>query len=167
VIYTKKGDEGQTVTLLGEKVSKNDLIIHFEGEADELNARLGMVKAMLMNDDAFIAHCRQFLEDIQKNIMKLMSLASDPSNHDYHFHGEEASVLEKEIDSLSENLPERHEFVLPGKNMIEAQIHLARTAARKTERLFFAVNEKKKLCPQASAYLNRLSDYLFVLARIF
>jgi cob(I)alamin adenosyltransferase len=172
-IYTRKGDNGESFTFAGEKLPKTDLLFKFEGAADELNSHLGMVKAMLSNgntscgSDTSFEQYIHFLEDIQKNIMQITAHAADVSNHEYHFHDEEVSALEKEIDSLSEKLPEITGFVMPGHNMLEAQIHIARTVARKTERLFFAVNEKKPLCPQAGAYLNRLSDYLFVLARCF
>jgi cob(I)alamin adenosyltransferase len=166
-IYTRKGDNGQTFTLTGEKLPKTDPLFHFEGATDELNSHLGMIKAMLSNDDAAPEQPRKFLEEIQKNIMKITAHAADISNHEYYVHDDEISVLEKEIDRLSEKLLEISGFVIPGHNILEAQIHIARTIARKAERLFFAVNEKKPLCPQAGAYLNRLSDYLFVLACCF
>jgi cob(I)alamin adenosyltransferase len=159
-IYNKTGDMGETSTLSGQRLSKNDIVIHFEGAADELNSHLGLVKAMLSDDET-----RQFLENIQKNIMELTAHVSDTANEKYFFSGEEVTALEKEIDRLSEKIPQRLNLVIPGKNVTEAQIHIARTAARRAERLFTAVNEKQPLCPKAGAYLNRLSDYLFVLSQ--
>jgi len=149
-----------TTLLDGQKVSKNDIIIHFTGTADELNSHLGLVKALL--DDA---DTRRFIEEIQKNIMKLMSHVSDTSDEKYVFSGKETAGLQKEIDRLSALLPELSQFVFPGRDVIEAQIHIARTVARRAERFFAAVNEKQPLCPDTGVYLNKLSDYLFVLSR--
>jgi len=159
-IYTGTGDLGETCVLNGKKVSKNDILIHFLGETDELNSRLGLVKAM--HPDGGI---RRFIEEIQKKIMKLMSHISDIENEKYFFTEDEIAVLENEIDKLSEKINKPLQFVIPGKDIPEAQIHLARTAARKTERMFFAVNEQYSLCQKTGAYLNRLSDYLFVLSQ--
>jgi cob(I)alamin adenosyltransferase len=158
--YSKTGDLGETSVLNGGRVSKNDLLIHFLGETDELNSRLGLVKVMFQGDDV----C-QFIEEIQKKLMKLMSHVSDIENEKYFFKEDEITVLENEIDKLNEKTGEQLNFVIPGKNITEAQIHLARTSARKTERIFFAVNEQYSLCKNAGAYLNRLSDYLFVLSQ--
>ena len=157
-IYTGAGDGGETTTLSGQKVSKNDVVIHFQGAADELNSHLGLVKTMLRGS--------QFIEGIQINLMKLMAHVSDPANERYFFAGdEEVNGLEREIDRLSANLPPLSEMVIPGKNAIEAHIHIARAVARRTERLLVAVNAEHPLCPNAGVYLNRLSDYLFTLAR--
>ena len=158
-IYTGAGDGGETTTLSGQKVSKNDVTIHFEGAADELNSHLGLIKTMLSGST------RQFIEGIQANLMKIMAHVSDRANEQY-FLGEDAvGGLEREIDRLSANLPPLSEMVVPGKNAAEAHIHIARAVARRTERLFVAVNAEHPLCPKAGAYLNRLSDYLFTLAR--
>jgi len=158
-IYTGAGDGGETSTLSGQKVSKNDAAIHFEGAADELNSHLGLVKTMLPDGE------REFIAEIQKNLMKIMTHVSDRENERY-FLGEDAvGGLEKEIDRFSANLPPLSEMVTPGKNAVEAHIHIARAVARRAERLFAAVNAERPLCRNAGAYLNRLSDYLFTLAR--
>jgi len=158
-ICTGTGDTGETSTLNEQRVSKSDAVIHFIGTADELNSHLGLVKAMLTNGET-----RQFIEEIQKKLMKLMSHACDPANEKYFFTEDEVSVLEKESARLSQQLP-KQQFVLPGRNITEAQIHIARTVARRAERLFFAANEKRQLCQKSGAYLNRLSGYLFVLSQ--
>jgi cob(I)alamin adenosyltransferase len=158
-IYTRAGDGGETTTLSGQKVSKNDAVIHFEGAADELNSHLGLVKTMLPG------HEREFIEEIQINLMKIMAHVSDRANGEY-FLGEGAvNGLEREIDRLSASLPPLSEMVVPGKNAAEAHVHIARAVARRAERLLVAVNAEHPLCPKAGAYLNRLSDYLFTLAR--
>jgi len=164
-VCTGTGDMGETSTLDEQRVSKNDPIIHFIGVCDELNSHLGLVKAMFSSEDTRQLEVQiQIIEEIQKKLMKLMSHACDSANEKYFFTEDEVSVLEKEIDKLSQKIV-KHDFVLPGRNITEAQIHIARTVARRAERLFFAANEKQQLCPKAGAYLNRLSGYLFVLSQ--
>jgi ATP:cob(I)alamin adenosyltransferase len=150
-----------TTLLNGQKVSKNDIVIHFCGTADELNSHLGLVKALLNDIDT-----RSFIEEIQKNLMKLMSHVSDPADDKYVFSGKETACLQKEIERLTALLPELSRFVLPGRDVIEAQVHIARTVARRAERFFAAVREKQPLCMNAGVYLNKLSDYLFVLSQL-
>ena len=166
---SKDGDAGVTYVLCGQKFSKSDNIIHFVGTVDELNSHLGLLKAWLChaaalsNEDAPQSTC-QFIEAIQKKLMKLMSHASDVKNDKYFFSKDDVSDLEKEIERLTEKLPKIAGFVLPGKNITEAQIQIARTVARRAERLFFAIG-RRQLCPEAGAYLNRLSGYLFLLSQ--
>jgi len=150
-----------TTLLNGQIVSKNDPLIHLTGTVDELNSHLGLVKALPVGDDA-----RKFIEEIQKNLMKLMSHVSDVKNDKYAFTEKEPAGLEKETKRLAALLPEFSQFVLPGRDAVEAQIHIARTVARRAERLFAAVNEKQPLCPNAGVYLNKLSGYLFVLSQL-
>ena len=159
-IYTRMGDSGETSDLRGQRISKNDMLMHLIGTTDELNSHLGLIKAMFFNNDS-----RRFIEEIQVNLMKLMAHVSDNKNEKYFFSNDEADVLEKEIDRLSEKTHKQFELVLPGKNITEAQVHITRTVARRAERLFTAANEKQPLCQMAGAYLNRLSDYLFVLSQ--
>jgi len=167
-IYTRDGDNGETSELNGSKVSKNSLTVHFVGTVDELNCHIGLIKAMISNEDAWQlswhASCR-VLEKIQKNMMKIMSHVSDVKNSNYFFNKDDVAEIEKEIEKLMANKPRLNNIVIPGKNIIEAQIQICRTVARRAERMFFAVNEKQPLCPEAGAYLNRLSDYLFVLSQ--
>jgi ATP:cob(I)alamin adenosyltransferase len=160
-IYTKTGDMGETFNLNGQRVLKSDISIHLEGTVDELNSHLGLIKAMLPDEDA-----RQFLEEIQIKLMKLMAHVSDNADGKYFFSCDEVEVLEKEIDRLSENLPGQFQLVIPGKSITEAHIHIARTVARRAERFLAAVSEECPLCPNSCAYLNRLSDYLFVLSQV-
>jgi cob(I)alamin adenosyltransferase len=185
-IYTKKGDAGETSVLSGQKVSKNDSIIHFIGTLEELNSHLGLIKSMLSHIDTWqfdsISSCH-FIEKIQKRLMKVMSHVSimpfvkpaadssaDANNEKYFLTDADVKILEKEIDRLVINIPEQRELIIPGKNIIEAQIHIARTVARRAERLYFAMKEAHPqteftLCPRNCAYLNRLSDYLFILSQ--
>jgi ATP:cob(I)alamin adenosyltransferase len=150
-----------TTLLNGQRVSKNDILIHFTGAVDELNSHLGLVKALHGGCDI-----RKFVEEIQKKLMKLMSHVSDSKNEKYNFSEKEPAELEKETESLKALLPELTQFVLPGRDVVDAQIHIARTVARRAERLFAAANEKQPLCPNAGVYLNKLSGYLFVLSQL-
>jgi cob(I)alamin adenosyltransferase len=151
----------ETTLLDGQRVSKNDLIIHFTGSADELNSHLGLVKALL-ND----SNTRKFIEEIQRNLMRLMSHVSDTGNEKYFFTENEPACLEKETERLTAMIPKNSQFILPGRDITEAQIHIARTVARRAERLFTAVNEQRPLCRNAGVYLDKLSCYLFILTQI-
>ena len=163
-IYTRKGDKGKTSDLSGHEVSKNSTSIHFIGTADELNCHLGLIKAMISNEDSDQS-TRDFLEEIQKNLVIIMSHVSNITNSNFFLSDDEVAILEKEIDRLSASLPKQTMLIVPGKSVIEAQIQIARAVARRAERLFFAVGEEQPLCPEAGAYLNRLSDYLFILSQ--
>ena len=147
---------GETSTLDRQRISKNENIMHLIGTIDELNSHLGLVKAQLSCKET-----KLFIEIIQKNLMKLMSHVSNINNESYFFTEACTEVLDKEIERLSAGL-ELNQFVLPGRSTTEAQIHISRTVARRAERLFFACEEP--LCQHAGAYLNKLSDYLFVLS---
>lgn len=159
-----------TTLLNGQKVSKNDPVIHFIGTTDELNSHLGLVKALLENGggsgNGGEGDTRLFIEEIQKNLMRLMSYVSDTENDKYAFSEKEPAGLQKETDRLTADLPKISEFVLPGRDIIEAQIQIARTVARRAERFFAAVNEKRPLCRYAGDYLNKLSGYLFALSQL-
>ncbi|MDR3019847.1 MAG: cob(I)yrinic acid a,c-diamide adenosyltransferase [Treponema sp.] len=140
-------------------ISKDDELSHFTGTVDELNSNLGLVKALLTDKDT----C-QFIEDIQKKLMKLMSHVSDPQNKNYFFSNDDTAILTNKIKKLKEKLPEQTQFVIPGRNPIEAQIHITRTVTRRAERLYITASNRQPLCEQAGEYLNKLSDYLFFLA---
>jgi len=179
-IYSGNGDEGQTLDFAGHKVSKNSRAIHLLGTLDELNCYLGLIKTMLSNDDSWQfswkAACN-YIGKIQKNLMKMMSHVSDSKCETFLLSDTEIKSIENEIDRLSGNIPKQNKLIIPGNNIIEAQIQIARTIARRAERYFFAYKEeillkekalnKKEisLCPKAGIYLNRLSDYLFILSQ--
>jgi len=158
----------KTTNLSGLAVSKNDISIHLIGTADELNSHMGLIKAMLSNDDTWQFSWKnacQFIEKIQKNLMKLMSHVSDNKNPKYFFNENDVNELKKEIQKLLDYLPKQTKFSMPGKNIIEANIQITRTVVRRTERLYAAACEEKALCPHAAEYLNKLSDYLYYLSQ--
>jgi len=162
------GNSSETSDLNGKKILKSDILIHFMGTADELNAHLGLVKAMISNEDAWQVSWHQsvnFLEKTQRNIMKIMSHVSDAENPKFQFTYNDVAELEKEIKRLMDALPKQKTFSVPGKNIIEAQVQITRTVARRTERVFVSANEDCPMNEFAGVYLNRLSDYLYFLSQ--
>jgi len=167
-LYSGNGDNGETSDLKGQKLPKDDIMLHLVGTADEVNCHLGLIKSMFAgvepNQVLNPAIC-QFIEKIQKNLMKLMSHFSDVNNTNYFFSKNDIAELENEIDLLTKNTLIQSEFILPGRSVIEAQIQITRAVVRRAERIFFTACKEKPLCSYAGGYLNRLSDYLFVLSR--
>jgi len=158
----------KTTELSGLVVSKNNISIHLIGTVDELNSHLGLVKTMLSNDDTWQFSWKtacQFIEKIQKNLMKMMSHVSNSENEKYFFSANDVIELRREIQRLLDNLPKQTKFATPGKNLVEAHIQIARAVARRTERLYAAACEERRLCLNAAEYLNKLSDYLYFLSQ--
>jgi len=146
----------------GQKLPKAGKIIHLIGTLDELNSYLGLIKALLTDDIN-----KKFLEEVQIKLMKLMSHVSDNNNENYYFSQNDIDDLENEIDRLSVKMPKLSQFILPGSSVTEAHVQIARTITRKAERYFYSVNkeEEQVLCVIAGEYLNRLSDYMFILSQ--
>lgn len=163
-IYTKTGDEGTTALFGGKRVSKADLRIDAYGTVDELNAWLG-----LLRDDNVNSIRQGFLIGIQNSLFVMGSmLAAEPGNTKIKIPNlTEADVLELEeaIDRMNDDLPPMRFFVLPGGHAAVSHCHVARTVCRRAERLVVALNEHEPVPATVIHYLNRLSDYLFVLAR--
>lgn len=164
-IYTRAGDEGQTGLLHGEKVSKDSVLPEAYGTVDEAQAILGLVRTECGDN--------KDLEDkiihIERDLYVLMAeLATDPSKHDTLEPGKSKvdekmiTFLEKFIDDITSNFEMPKEFVLPGQNRISALIDISRTIVRRAERRAIACNIGDSL---AVAYLNRLSDLLWAMAR--
>jgi len=165
-IYTKTGDDGTTGLLGSRRVRKDDLRIEAYGTIDELNAVLGIARAGEPDPetDALLAH-------FQDELFALGSALADPDpNGPFHatFSAEHASRLEGRIDALEAELPRLTRFILPGGSPCAAQLHLARTVCRRAERLVVKLaHEPGEDVPDAVlVYLNRLSDALFVVARV-
>lgn len=150
-----RGDDGTTGLLLGRRVSKTDVRVKANALIDELNAWLGLAKTL----KGPAAKERAGLEDAQKNLFALSSHIAGLDNSKTIESG--TRKLEKEITRLAESLPELKSFAVPGKNEAEAVLHLARARCRSAEILAWHV-KKAKPC---AVYLNRLADYLFLLAR--
>ena len=161
-IYTKGGDKGKTSLVGGSRVSKSNDIIDAIGNVDELNALLGLVVCDLKKP--FIST----LKDIQNDLFDIGADLATPINKKgtvLRINKDYIVYLEKEIDKINNNLPTLSSFILPGGNKVSSIIHLARTVNRRCERSVVKLNEKQKVNVEVLKYLNRLSDYLFVLAR--
>lgn len=164
-IYTRRGDTGKTGIHGGKRIDKDDIRIEANGELDELNARLGMVRAMLPID-----HENQvILKRIQTELMGIMSHVATPSvvrDHNPNpLPDELATYCEEEIDRLMNRMEEPAYFVLPGGTPVAAQLQLARTQARRAERRLCTLNRIDEVPTCILQFINRLSDLLFVMAR--
>ena len=159
-IYTKGGDKGMTDLVHTKNVSKSDDRIQLVGTIDELTSHIGLVKTMLNDGD--ILH---FLEKIQKTLIKVMAGVADPYNREYKIHDEKTELLEEEIDRMEGLFNRPKEFILPGACRLSAEIDVARTVARRAERALAAVSVKFGSDTGTKKYMNRLADYLYLLAR--
>jgi cob(I)alamin adenosyltransferase len=165
-IYTKTGDKGNTSLIGGTKVPKSHLRIEAYGTVDELNSHIGMCKDLV--DDK---KSKKGLQEIQDRLFTIGScLACDPVKEPKmkipDLHEEDITFLEKEIDRMSEVIPPMKFFVLPGGHATVSQLHIARCVCRRAERCCVRLElENHEVEPIVIKYLNRLSDYLFVLAR--
>ena len=163
-IYTKTGDDGTTALFGGTRVPKHHIRIESYGTVDELNSYIGLIRHRDLDE-----HSKEILAEIQDRLFTIGSiLASDPTKKNLKTPDileADIDLLEKEIDLMNETLPEMRSFVLPGGNDTNGFCHIARCVCRRAERLVVLLNEKEPIIPLAIKYLNRLSDYLFVLSR--
>lgn len=165
-IYTKTGDKGKTSLIGGTKVLKSDLRIEAYGTIDELNSWIGLV-----NDAVNDFSANNTLKEIQDRLFTIgSSLACDPEKETKliipDLHEKDVTALEKEIDTMNETLPEMKHFILPGGHSAVSFTHVARCVCRRAERLCVNLDSQHgQVAPLVIKYLNRLSDYLFVLAR--
>ena len=163
-VYTKTGDKGQTSLIGGTRLPKQHIRIEAYGTVDELNSWIG-----LLRDQAIDARSIKILLEVQDRLFTIGSLlAADPAKNKMKLPDikeEDIVLLEKEIDVMEETLPEMKSFVLPGGHTIVSYCHLARCVCRRGERAVLRVAENEKVDELVYKYLNRLSDYLFVLSR--
>jgi cob(I)alamin adenosyltransferase len=165
-IYTKTGDKGKTTLIGGTKIPKSDLRIESYGTIDELNSFIGW-----LNDSISEEHSRVVLREIQDRLFTIgSSLACDPEKEPLmkipDLKKEDLDLLEKEIDNMTSVLPPMKSFILPGGHIVVSTAHIARCVCRRAERLCVRMKEKDLFIePIILQYLNRLSDYLFILAR--
>ena len=168
-VYTRSGDSGDTSLATGERVSKASLRVTACGEVDELNCVLGLAGSKIA-DNAL----RQLLQQIQNHLFVLGADLATPQPEEADRRKDtirrvavaEVEWLENAIDRHNETLPPLQEFILPGGCEVGALLHLARAVARRAERAGVGLAAREKVNPQALIYLNRLSDLLFVLARV-
>ena len=165
-VYTRTGDQGETSLVGGVRIKKSDIRLEAYGTVDELSAHLGMLVAMMSEGEE-----RDTVIRVQNNLFNVCThLATDQSQTPLypsaHLADGEVELLEERIDTLMKQLPECQGFILPGGCKTAAQAHICRTVCRRAERRISALAEIAQVGPEMQRYVNRLSDYLFVLAKI-
>jgi cob(I)alamin adenosyltransferase len=164
-IYTKTGDNGQTSLVGGTRVSKTELRIEAYGTVDELNSYIGLVRDQEVNNGR-----KEILKEIQDRLFTIGSiLASEPEQTKKcipDLHESDIELLEKEMDKMDESLEPMRFFILPGGHQSVSFGHLARTVCRRAERITLRLAQESEVNDLVVRYLNRLSDYLFVLCRM-
>jgi len=164
-IYTKTGDKGKTALIGGTRVSKAHLRIETYGNIDELNSYVGLCRDVL-TDPAGTGR----LQEIQDRLFTIGALlAKDPGKDTKmelpDLHEEDILLLEQDIDAMSARLPQMKSFILPGGSVAISYLHITRCVCRRAERSCVRLQEAEPVDAIVTRYLNRLSDYLFVLAR--
>ena len=167
-LYTKTGDDGTTGLFSGKRVSKHHVRIKAYGTVDELNAWIGLIR-----NDEIAAETNSFLIKIQNELMVIASqLADDTSGKTSKLSGkivpitfENVTEIESEIDKINNELPELKNFIIPGGHVLISNTHLARCTCRRAERFITELKGEEEVSSVIIAYINRLSDYLFILAR--
>lgn len=165
-IYTRTGDKGATSLIGGVRVPKHHIRIESYGTVDELNSQLGMVADLCNNTEI-----GAWIREVQDRLFTLGSELATAPGKDIKMklpdlHDEDVAWLESHIDAMNETLPEMRSFIIPGGNLGASACHVARCICRRAERICVAMDEAGETVPElAIKYLNRLSDFLFVLAR--
>jgi cob(I)alamin adenosyltransferase len=163
-IYTKNGDKGTTSLIGGTRVPKHSLRIESYGTVDELNSYIGLIR-----DQEIDSIYKLQLLEIQDRLFTIgSSLAADPEKSKMKLPDlidSDVQFLEDKMDEMDEQLPELKFFILPGGNTTVSYCHLARCVCRRAERITTNLDEHEFVAPIVMQYLNRLSDYLFVLGR--
>lgn len=162
-IYTKTGDKGETALFGGRRVPKSHLRVDAYGTVDELNSFTGWLRDSVENE-----HIREVLAQIQHRLFVVGAhLASDPAKHPPlpDLLSSDVELLEKEIDTMDNGLPPLKNFILPGGHPVVSVCHVCRTVCRRAERLAVALHAGEPVEELVLTYLNRLSDYFFILAR--
>lgn len=158
-IYTRTGDDGSTGLGDGSRVAKDSARVEAYGTVDEANSTIGMIQACALPDDV-----REVLTKVQHHLFDLggeLCIPGHEAIQDAHVEG-----LEAHLDRFNEQLPPLKEFILPGGGEAASRCHVARTVVRRAERAAVALSRQETVRPQPVRYLNRLSDLLFVLARV-
>ncbi|MBX7084697.1 MAG: cob(I)yrinic acid a,c-diamide adenosyltransferase [Nannocystaceae bacterium] len=174
-VYTRSGDDGGTMLATGDRVGKDHPRIRSYGDLDELNAQLGVLRIALRREAApagaaaFVQTADEELGRIQQELFNLGAELATPcaagETPKLAVHDRHVERLEREIDGHNAALPPLRSFVLPGGGAVAAQCHVARTVCRRAERELVALAHGELVRGEALRYVNRLSDYLFVLGR--
>jgi cob(I)alamin adenosyltransferase len=159
-IYTRTGDDGTTGLGDGTRVPKDSIRVEAYGTADELNSAIGMVLAVPELPEA-VTQC---LTEVQHDLFDLGGELCIPGHR--MIQAEHVTRLEQTLDRFNDDLPPLKDFILPGGGPATAACHLARTIARRAERRVWTLAKTEMVAPEVAQYLNRLSDLLFVIARV-
>jgi len=170
-VYTKTGDTGTTALFGGTRVPKHHIRIESYGTVDELNSHIGLIRDQEIN-----SHYKDLLIEVQDRLFTVGAILATPPEKETLKNGEkrlqnlgiletDIDYLEKEIDAMEDSLPQMTHFVLPGGHTTVSYCHIARCVCRRAERLAVHLNDIEPTDELVIKYLNRLSDYLFVLAR--
>ena len=165
-VYTRRGDKGMTDLVGGIRISKTDIRLEAYGTIDELSSHLGLLVAMMSPEEEE----RTVVLRVQNNLFNIGThLATDQSQTPLYASARlpegETAFLEQRIDAINAALPQPQGFVLPGGTMAAAQCHVCRTVCRRAERRIVTLAAEAEVDEEVCQYVNRLSDYLFVLAK--
>ncbi len=167
MIYTKTGDGGTTSLVGGSRVNKDDVRVEAYGTVDELNSHIGLLAEMLRQCQGSYY---DELKTVQRNLFTIQTLLATEDETIYarlpQLKDDDVKTLEHQIDAITDRLPKLHSFVIAGGNLAGAQCHVCRTVCRRAERRMVTLSHEVKLDEVIQRYINRLSDYLFVLARL-
>lgn len=164
-VYTRGGDKGLTSLVGGQRVSKSSTRLEAYGTIDELSSHLGLLAAMLPegHEQDMVVRIQNCLFNVCTNLATEQE--TTPLYPSAHLPEGEITLLESEVDAIMGELPERQGFILPGGTPEAAQAHVCRTVCRRAERRIVALSEEAVVSAEVQQYVNRLSDYLFVLAK--
>lgn len=155
-IYTRTGDDGTTGMANGGRVDKDDLLVHAIGEVDELNSQLAVLCCQVTDE---------FLQPIRRIQNELFDVGAELAMGKAIITQDYVDWLEQSLDVMNQSLPPLQEFILPGGGLAASHCHLARAMCRRAERTLVTLHKLKSINVKLLVYFNRLSDYLFVLAR--
>ena len=168
-IYTKNGDRGKTSLIGGKKVSKHDLQVEAYGSIDELNSFMGLLKDYSKNDKI-----NQVLFKVQLKLFTIGSILAQENTSSnsvilekLNISAKDTNFIELQIDKLEKKLPKLSKFIIPGGHKLVSYCHVSRSICRRAERKITKLSDSVKLDSNILPYINRLSDFLFVLSRYF
>ena len=163
-IYTKKGDSGHTSLIDGQIVNKHNLFVDAYGTVDELNSFLGLLKDYIKDETI-----KDILNNIQPKLFSIGSILATGKNQDImekvKIEKKDVQYIEFHIDSMNNELPELKNFIIPGGHKISSYSHVCRSICRRAERRISELNNEQSVDPKILSYINRLSDFFFVLSR--
>tara|TARA_B100000212_G_C27378331_1_gene535738 strand:+ start:1208 stop:1744 length:537 start_codon:yes stop_codon:yes gene_type:complete len=163
-IYTKKGDSGHTSLIDGQIVNKHNLSVDAYGTVDELNSFLGLLKDYIKDETI-----KDILNNIQPKLFSIGSILASGKNQNMlekvKIEKKDVKYIESNIDSMNNELPELKNFIIPGGHKISSYSHVCRSICRRAERRISELNNEQSVDPNILSYINRLSDFFFVLSR--